>query len=60
MKAANVAIPAAGLLLTSEIRAETGRQTKPMSVGVFLSKADALKAKGAMVLFSSDVSVLKL
>jgi hypothetical protein len=60
VKAANLAIAAAGLLLTGAIRAETGQQTKPMSVGVFLAKADALKAKGAMALFSSDVSMLKL
>ena len=30
-----------------------------MSVTVFLGKADALKAKGAMALFSGDVKVLK-
>ena len=30
-----------------------------MSVAVFLGKADALKAKGAMALFSGDVKVLK-
>lgn len=30
-----------------------------MNVAAFLSKADALKAKGAMALFSGDVGVLK-
>lgn len=30
-----------------------------MNVATFLAKADALKAKGAMALFSSDVNVLK-
>lgn len=30
-----------------------------MSVAAFLGKADALKAKGAMALFSGDISVLK-
>lgn len=30
-----------------------------MSVATFLAKADALKAKGAMALFSSDIGVLK-
>ncbi|MBX9645300.1 MAG: hypothetical protein K2W91_14525 [Novosphingobium sp.] len=30
-----------------------------MNVATFLAKADALKAKGAMALFSSDINVLK-
>lgn len=30
-----------------------------MNVGTFLAKADALKAKGAMAMFSSDIEVLK-
>jgi hypothetical protein len=30
-----------------------------MSVATFLAKADALKAKGAMALFSEDMSLLK-
>ncbi len=30
-----------------------------MSVALFLTKADALKAKGPMALFSSDMSLLK-
>ncbi len=30
-----------------------------MSVATFLTKADALKAKGAMALFSDDMSLLK-
>ena len=30
-----------------------------MSVAAFLGKADALKAKGAMAVFSGDISVLK-
>lgn len=30
-----------------------------MSVAAFLGKADALKAKGAMALFSGDIGVLK-
>lgn len=30
-----------------------------MSVATFLAKADALKAKGAMALFSSDIKVLQ-
>ncbi|MFM5885351.1 MAG: hypothetical protein ACKOQ3_08535 [Novosphingobium sp.] len=30
-----------------------------MSVAAFLAKADALRAKGAMALFSSDMGVLK-
>jgi hypothetical protein len=30
-----------------------------MNVATFLAKADALKAKGAMAMFSSDINVLK-
>lgn len=43
------------LLLAGPALATTG----DMSVATFLSKAEALKAKGAMALFSSDVKVLK-
>jgi len=30
-----------------------------MNVGLFLAKADALRAKGAMAMFSGDIEVLK-
>lgn len=30
-----------------------------MNVGLFLAKADALRAKGAMAMFSDDIEVLK-
>ena len=43
------------LMLPSALQAAPG----DMSVAAFLGKADALKAKGAMALFSGDVGVLK-
>lgn len=43
------------LLFTGPALANSGE----MSVATFLSKAEALKAKGAMALFSGDVKVLK-
>lgn len=45
----------ASLFLATPLLASPG----DMSVATFLGKADALKAKGAMALFSPDVSVLK-
>ena len=35
------------------------RAAAAMDVATFLAKADALKAKGAMALFSSDIGLLK-
>lgn len=46
---------AGSLALASPLLAAPG----DMSVAVFLGKADALKAKGPMALFSSDIGVLK-
>ena len=43
------------LLLAAPVAANTGE----MSVATFLSKADALKAKGLMALGSSDIKVLR-
>jgi hypothetical protein len=37
----------------------TALQAQAMPVSTFLAKANALKAKGAMALFSSDIGVLK-
>ena len=50
----------AAFLLTA-IAAPTALFAAPgdMSVAAFLGKADALKAKGAMALFSGDIGVLK-
>ena len=45
----------AALMLPSALLAAPG----DMSVAAFLSKAEALKAKGAIALFSGDVGVLK-
>ena len=45
----------AALLLPTALLAAPG----DMSVAAFLGKADALKAKGAMALFSGDIGVLK-
>ena len=45
----------AGLALPPPALAATGE----MSIATFLSKADALRAKGPMALFSSDMNVLK-
>jgi len=39
--------------------AETSQQPGSMSVAVFMAKAEALQAKGAMALFSSDIGLLK-
>ena len=44
-----------GLALPSALLAAPG----DMSVAVFLAKADALKAKGPLALFSSDLPLLK-
>ncbi|MFC3579794.1 hypothetical protein [Sphingomonas hylomeconis] len=49
MLAAALAVPAAA---TAQVRA-------PMSVQTFLSKVEALKAKGMMAMFSPDVKLLK-
>ncbi|MEQ1494578.1 MAG: hypothetical protein ABL912_02310 [Novosphingobium sp.] len=46
---------AGSLALASPLLAAPG----DMSVAAFLGKADALKAKGPMALFSSDIGVLK-
>lgn len=46
---------AGSLALASPLLAAHG----DMSVAAFLGKADALKAKGPMALFSSDIGVLK-
>ena len=45
----------AALALPTALHAATG----DMNVATFLAKADALKAKGAMAMFSSDVGVLR-
>ena len=45
----------AALLLPTALLAAPG----DMSVAAFLGKADALKAKGAMAVFSGDIGVLK-
>ena len=37
----------------------TALQAQSMPVSTFLAKANALKAKGAMALFSSDIKLLK-
>ena len=49
------------LALTLALALPTALYAAPgdMSVAAFLGKADALKAKGAMALFSSDIGVLK-
>lgn len=54
MKRSVIALLAA-LLLPTALLAAPG----DMSVAAFLGKADALKAKGAMALFSGDIGVLK-
>lgn len=58
MKRLIAAAMLAGVLTTvaaSPAQAASG----DMTVATFLAKADALKAKGAMALFSSDIKVLK-
>ena len=45
----------AGLLISAPAMAAPG----DMNVATFLAKADALRAKGAMALFSSDLKLLK-
>lgn len=45
----------AAVLLPTTVQAAPG----DMSVAAFLGKADALKAKGALALFSRDIGVLK-
>lgn len=52
---------AAALVSTLMLAAAPAALASPgdMSVATFLAKADALRAKGAMALFSSDMSVLK-
>ena len=47
---------AIGLFVTAALAAAPA---SAMSVAEFLAKADALKAKGMMALFSSDITVLK-
>ena len=49
------------LALTMALALPTALYAAPgdMSVATFLAKADALKAKGAMAMFSSDIGVLK-
>ena len=47
----------AALLLASATAANAA--TGDMSVATFLAKVDALKAKGPMALFSSDIGLLK-
>lgn len=46
-------------VLPGAASAETAQQPGTMSVAVFLTKAEALKAKGAMAIFSSDIGLLK-
>ena len=50
-----------GILFVSPgmVTAETPQQSGTMSVAVFMAKAEALRAKGAMAFFSSDVGLLK-
>jgi hypothetical protein len=50
-----MALTASLLILASPALAAAG----DMSIGTFLAKADALKAKGPMALLSSDIGVLK-
>lgn len=50
---------AAGLAVPGIAAAESVQQPGTMPVAVFLAKAEALRAKGAMALFSSDVGLLK-
>lgn len=50
-----VALAAGAAMLSGPALAAAG----DMSVAAFLAKADALKAKGPMALFSSDIAVLK-
>lgn len=51
------------LAVSAALPAPLGAQTAPqpgsMSVATFLAKAEALKAKGMMAAFSSDVGLLK-
>ena len=56
MKQTALILAAASVLLASAPALAAGGD---MSVAQFLSKADALKAKGAMALFSPDIKVLK-
>lgn len=45
--------------LPAAVRAEGAPQPGAMSVATFLAKVEALKAKGMMAVFSSDIGVLK-
>lgn len=45
--------------LPAPLGAQTAPQPGSMSVATFLAKAEALKAKGMMAAFSSDVGLLK-
>ncbi len=47
------------LALPGMAHAETAQQPGTMSVAVFMAKAEALRARGAMALFSSEINVLK-
>ena len=55
MRVSSMALLVAAGLLASPAIAAPG----DMTVATFLAKADALRAKGAMALFSSDMGVLK-
>ncbi|WP_421852759.1 hypothetical protein [Novosphingobium sp.] len=45
--------------LPAQVGAQAGPQPGSMSVATFLAKAEALKAKGLMAAFSSDIGLLK-
>jgi hypothetical protein len=47
------------LILPGAVAAKTDQRPGTMPVAVFLAKAEALRAKGAMALFSSDYGQLK-
>jgi len=52
-------VAAISLALPAIAVAETAQQPGTMSVAVFMAKAEALQAKGAMAFFSSDLGLLK-
>lgn len=54
-----VLVSAIWLVMPGFALAEDGQQPGPMPVAVFMAKAEALQAKGAMAFFSSDVGLLK-
>ena len=48
-----------GLFVSSPAVADADQRPGTMPVSVFMAKAEALRAAGAMALFSSDIGVLK-